>query len=153
MGEGKILLKGDCFLTEDELVSSLSWRIAKTQMSIMRRKALSYKCHLTVLQAKKAKDILESEFERDLKLSELARELRMSEFHFARSFTSYFGIAPHQYILSLRMQKAITLLNTSSMNHTEVAIASGFKSHSQFNKMMKRQIGRVPSKVRNKFLE
>ena len=54
----------------------------------------------------------------------LARVSGVSAAHFARSFKEAFGLPPHRYLLTRRIERATTLLRDSELSITEIALRS-----------------------------
>jgi AraC family transcriptional regulator len=94
-----------------------------------------------------ARMILDEDRRSGVTISELAREVSLSEFHFLRSFKAAFGCTPHQYLLSKRLHKAMTLLKGGKLSVTETAYASGFNDVFSFSKTFKKQFGVTPSSI------
>jgi hypothetical protein len=57
-------------------------------------------------QERRAKDILSNNLDGELPLAQLARECSLSASHFTRAFRQSLGMAPHQWLLSLRIERA-----------------------------------------------
>lgn len=51
----------------------------------------------------------------------LARVSGVSEAHFARSFKEAFGIPPHRYLLTRRIERATAMLRDTELSITEIA--------------------------------
>jgi len=54
------------------------------------------------------------------------------------------GLSLHQYVISLRISKAIGMLETTNMQITEIAYAVGFKDMCHFSRYFKKTTGRTP---------
>jgi YesN/AraC family two-component response regulator len=81
-------------------------------------------------------------------LDQIARQACMSKFHFCRIFKKYIGATPMQYVISLRLRKAITLLKRKDLKICDIALKSGFNDLSEFNKQFKKLYGSPPSSFR-----
>ncbi|MGF6772209.1 AraC family transcriptional regulator [Paraburkholderia sp. GAS199] len=81
-------------------------------------------------------------------LDELAALLDMSVAQLSRSFKASFGTTPWQYVLGVRMEKAVALLRTSTASVTEIAVATGFSSPSHFATAFLKHYGTSPSAYR-----
>lgn len=75
----------------------------------------------------------------------LCDEMAMSKSQLYRKFSALTGIPAAKYIRSLRMKKAKELLQTTSMNITEVGYEVGMKSVSVFSKVFKEEFGYSPT--------
>lgn len=92
---------------------------------------------------RRAKNYLEDHIEQKPSLAELAKLARISTFHLAHVFRKTLGIAPHEYLLNLRIARAKELLRRG---HTiaDVAHRTGFVDQSHFSKRFKRLVGVTP---------
>jgi len=78
----------------------------------------------------------------------LAAVSGVSEAHFARSFKRAFGIPPHRYLLTRRIEQANTLLRDTGLSITEIAFATGWESLGTFSRVFRDITGRSPSAMR-----
>ena len=65
--------------------------------------------------------------------SELAKRCGCSPAHLSRTMRSVTGCTPGAYLLRLRLQRAVGLLETTGLSITEVALESGFNNLSHFH--------------------
>ena len=78
----------------------------------------------------------------------LAQVSGVSEAHFARSFKQAFGIPPHRYQLTRRIERATALLRDTDWSITEVAFATGWQSLGTFGRTFRDITGDSPSAIR-----
>ena len=97
-------------------------------------------------QQKKVADFIEDHLADTLSLRALAGLVELSPFHFARAFKQSFGVPPHRYHVSRRMERAKALLGERSV--TEVALAVGFAETSSFSAAFRKAAGCSPSEYR-----
>ena len=81
-----------------------------------------------------------------ISLEQIASYFHMSPKYFSRYFKTTFHTSFTEYILHLRLEYAISLLNTFELTITEIALQSGFSSCSYFNKCFKKAFGKSPKK-------
>jgi AraC family transcriptional regulator len=82
-------------------------------------------------------------------LAQLAAVARLSVYHFARQFKAATGLAPHQYVIARRVERARQLLQTGDdFSLAEVATQAGFTDQSQFSRHFKRLVGVTPGQFR-----
>ncbi|WP_168121847.1 helix-turn-helix transcriptional regulator, partial [Paenibacillus sp. HB172176] len=74
-------------------------------------------------------------------VEEMAQKAFMSRSHFSQLFHEQFGIAPHQYLLRLRLETAMNQLATSDLPMKDIAFRYGFSSVHHFSKMFKQHFG------------
>ena len=75
--------------------------------------------------ARRVREYIENHLERPLLLADLAAQAGLSEYHFARMFKHATGLAPHQFVMRARLQRAERLLRHSQQPITEIALACG----------------------------
>jgi AraC-like DNA-binding protein len=78
----------------------------------------------------------------------LATVSGVSEAHFARSFKRAFGVPPHRYLLTRRIEQANTLLRDTELGITEIAFATGWESLGSFGRIFHDITGCSPSAMR-----
>ena len=76
----------------------------------------------------------------------------MSPSGLQRVFLQHFGMSPKQYVIKLRMHKALQLLVENSLSVKEVAFACGFTDEKYFSRAFKEKYGYPPSQVRDHML-
>lgn len=81
-------------------------------------------------------------------IEEYAITHHMSVSWFIRNFKEYTQMTPAQYILSLRISNAQTLLETTDYNITEIADIIGYDNPLYFSRIFKKQNGMSPSEFR-----
>ena len=75
----------------------------------------------------------------------LARVSGVSEAHFARSFKQAFGVPPHRYLLTRRIERATALLRDTDLSITEIAFQTGWESLGTFGRTFRDVTGESPS--------
>jgi AraC-like DNA-binding protein/PAS domain-containing protein len=93
---------------------------------------------------------IDDNFLERLKLDTMAQEAGMSKFHFCRSFKKDMGITPMQYVIALRLKKALGLLSQKNKKISTVAAESGFDDLAEFNRQFKKAYGAAPSAFRKR---
>jgi len=81
-------------------------------------------------------------------LDRLAAVAGLSPYHFARAFKATTGLAPHQFVMTRRMDRALRLLVTTRASVLEVAHAVGLSNVSHFRRVFNAHIGVLPGEVR-----
>lgn len=85
-------------------------------------------------------------------IEEYAARQHMSVSWFIRNFKEYTDSTPTQYLLSLRISNAQTLLETTNYNVTEIAEIVGYDNPLYFSRIFKKQSGMSPSEFRKHLL-
>lgn len=81
-------------------------------------------------------------------IEDYAATQNMSVSWFIRNFKEYTDATPTQYLLSLRISNAQTLLETTNYNVTEISEIVGYDNPLYFSRLFKKQIGMSPSDYR-----
>jgi AraC family transcriptional regulator len=98
--------------------------------------------------AEAAAEVLSTSFREGRTLSDLAREVLASPFHLARVFRMRTGSSLHAYRNQLRLRSALDRLCEPRLDLTELALESGFSSHSHFTDAFRGAFGAAPSLIR-----
>ncbi|MEC5143623.1 AraC family transcriptional regulator [Chitinophaga sp. 212800010-3] len=91
-----------------------------------------------------AKLFIDHHFADDIDLNNISDEAYFSKFHFIRLFKKIYGKTPHQYLIWVRLEKAMELLKYGS-TVSEACYAVGFESVGSFSALFKRTTGVSPS--------
>lgn len=83
-----------------------------------------------------------------LDLTRLAGVVNLSASHFTRAFRLRFGMAPHRYVIKLRVDRAWQLSAYSTLPLDTIARMTGFSNNSHMTATMRRDCGVTPSQVR-----
>jgi AraC-like DNA-binding protein len=92
--------------------------------------------------------LIEREPRAPLALDDLAREASLSRFHFLRAFARLTGLTPHRYVLRARLRRAAVLLAAKDARIIDVAMTSGFRDVSSFNRAYRAEFGATPREHR-----
>ena len=84
----------------------------------------------------------------NLNMSALAEHLRISPVTLSVEFKSETGISPSDYLTSLRIAQAKTLLQDSDMLVREISLAVGYEDEHVFNRRFKQYTGSTPGQYR-----
>ena len=96
----------------------------------------------------RAKDRMDAASHEAWPIKRLAQVSGVSEGHFARSFKQAFGLPPHRYLLTRRIEQANTLLRDTGLSITEIAFATGWESLGTFGRIFRDVTGRTPGAMR-----
>lgn len=91
---------------------------------------------------------LENDFAKDWKLEDLQQIAHMSRSNLMRVFREATGVAPIEYLLRLRIQKAMKLLRSTDLSVTEIALQTGFNDSNYFARQFRKITGCSPVKYR-----
>jgi transcriptional regulator GlxA family with amidase domain len=96
----------------------------------------------------RAKDRMDAASEADWPVERLANVSGISGAHFARSFKEAFGVPPHRYLLTRRVERAKALLRDSDTPIIEIALQTGWNSLGTFGRVFRDVTGESPSELR-----
>ena len=96
----------------------------------------------------RAKDRMDAASHEDWPVERLARVSGVSAAHFARSFKAAFGLPPHRYLLTRRIERAATLLRDTEAPITEIAFQTGWNSLGTFGRTFRDVTGESPGGFR-----
>jgi transcriptional regulator GlxA family with amidase domain len=93
-------------------------------------------------------ELMEANVEEPLTPNELADLTKVSKRQVERLFQRYLNITPGRYYLSLRLEAAHQLLQTTTIKVVEAALACGFKSSGHFSNCYQSRFGATPRESR-----
>src|SRR5687767_7706732 len=96
----------------------------------------------------RAKDRMDAASHEEWPVRRLARVSGVSEAHFARSFKEAFGVPPHRYLLTRRIERATALLRDTALSITEIAFQTGWNSLGTFGRTFRDVTGESPGELR-----
>jgi transcriptional regulator GlxA family with amidase domain len=96
----------------------------------------------------RAKDRMDAASHEDWPVQRLARVSGVTTAHFARSFKQAFGVPPHRYLLTRRIERATALLCDTELPITEIAFRTGWGSLGTFGRTFRDVTGENPGAVR-----
>jgi AraC-like DNA-binding protein len=99
----------------------------------------------------RARDLADSRYAEPLTVEDLARAAGLSRAHFSREFRRAFGLAPHAYLLTRRLERAAALLQSTDSTVAEICLAVGLQGIGSFTTSFKRAYGRTPTEYRAAF--
>ena len=97
----------------------------------------------------RAKDRMDAASHEAWPVSRLAEVSGVSPAYFARCFKRAFGLPPHRYLLTRRIERAIALLRETDLNITDIAFATGWESLGTFGRIFHDITGRSPGAMRD----
>lgn len=96
----------------------------------------------------RAKDRMDARSDEEWPVSRLAVVSGVSEAHFARSFKDAFGVPPHRYLLTRRIERAKALLRDTDLPVIDIAFQTGWDSLGTFGRTFRDITGESPSTLR-----
>lgn len=96
----------------------------------------------------RARDRMDAASDEAWPVPRLARVSGVSPAHFARSFRDAFGLPPHRYLLTRRIERAKALLRDTDLPITEIAFQTGWNSLGTFGRTFRDIVGLSPRALR-----
>lgn len=97
---------------------------------------------------RRVRDRIDREFASPLDVESLARGVNVSSGHLGREFKLAYGESPYQYLMTRRIERAMTMLRGGRLTVTEVCFAVGFSSLGTFSTRFSELVGMSPSSYR-----
>jgi AraC-like DNA-binding protein len=94
--------------------------------------------------ARRVRDLLDARYAESLTITAIAAELDVHPSHLVRVFTQTYGIPPHRYLVSRRVDHARRLL-VDGHRPADVAARTGFHDQSHLTRHFRRILGATPS--------
>jgi AraC-like DNA-binding protein len=98
----------------------------------------------------RAKDRIDAASDEDWPVRRLAHVSGVSAAHFARSFKEAFGLPPHRYLLTRRIERATAMLREADLSITDIAFATGGQSLGTFGRVFRDITGESPGAIRER---
>ncbi len=100
-------------------------------------------------QLRRARDLMDREYARPLDVPAMASAAFMSPAHFSRQFKAVYGETPYGYLMTRRIERAMTLLR-AGMSVTDACMAVGATSLGSFSSKFSELVGETPSAYRSR---
>ncbi|MCK1822693.1 AraC family transcriptional regulator [Streptomyces sp. XM83C] len=98
--------------------------------------------------ARRLRELLDARVAEGVTLEEASAVLRAHPAHLVRAFSGAYGIAPHQYLTSRRVERARRLL-LDGVPPGETAVAAGFYDQAHLTRHFRRLVGVTPGRYRS----
>lgn len=102
---------------------------------------------------RRVRDRIDREYANPLDVAELARGAHVSAGHLSREFRKAYGEPPYSYLMTRRIERAMTLLRRGDLSVTEVCFTVGCSSLGTFSTRFTELVGMPPSEYRRRAAE
>lgn len=96
----------------------------------------------------KAVEYLNNNFFNDITIKDVSKKYALSPVQFSRRFYSSIGVSPSEYLTSLRLRKARTLLLETDFTVENIAIQCGYNNGFYFSRVFSKKMKMSPSQFR-----
>jgi len=97
---------------------------------------------------RRVRDRIDREYAEPLDVEALARGAGISAGHLSREFRRAYGESPYSYLMTRRIERAMTLLRRGDLSVTEVCFAVGYGSLGTFTTRFTELVGMSPGRYR-----
>jgi AraC family transcriptional regulator len=112
---------------------------------VARPKVPAPRSKLTSFQLRTVVEFIDSHLDEDVSVLTLASRAHVSPFHFARLFRHTVGLPPHQFVLRLRLRRAIALGKSGYHSFARIAAECGFHDQAHLAHAFRNVLGTTPS--------
>ena len=99
---------------------------------------------------RRVRDRIDRDYAQPLDVEALARGAHMSAGHLSREFKLAYGESPYSYLMTRRIERAMTLLRRGDLSVTDVCFAVGCSSLGTFSTRFTELVGIPPSTYRRR---
>src|SRR3954471_13960965 len=99
----------------------------------------------------RARDLADARYADPLGVEDMAAAAGLSRAHFSREFRRAFGVSPHAYLLTRRLERAAALLRMTDRSVADVCVSVGLSSVGSFTTSFTRMFGASPTAYRARY--
>lgn len=98
------------------------------------------------------KEYIDAHYTEQISLETIGKDLHMSPWYVSHLFKEMTGYAPIKYLLRRRIGEAQTLLISTDLPISEIALRVGYDSQSHFNSQFTKEVGMPPNQFRKNYV-
>ncbi|MGH3692269.1 MAG: helix-turn-helix transcriptional regulator [Microbacterium sp.] len=102
-----------------------------------------------IVVIRRVRDRMDREYASPLNVEDLARGVHMSPGYLSREFRRVYGESPYSYLMTRRIERAMTLLRRGDLSITDICFAVGFSSLGTFSTRFSELVGVSPRGYRD----
>ncbi len=129
-----------------QLMAGLAGKILADASVSQHRKQFQQSGQEKIIQ--RAQTLLVESIHHPTAMENIASQLGLGYSYFRRLFKQYTGLAPNQYLIQLRIERAKSLLSDPERPVKEIAAQTGFDSVYYFSRLFKEKTGLPPAQYR-----
>ncbi|GAA3055034.1 MULTISPECIES: helix-turn-helix transcriptional regulator [Actinomycetes] len=104
----------------------------------------------TLVLMRQVRDRIDRDYAQPLDVESLARGAHLSAGHLSRQFRLAYGESPYSYLMTRRVERAMTLLRRGDLSVTEICFEVGFSSLGTFSTRFTELVGMPPREYRRR---
>ena len=132
----------------DSLALALGSHLVAKHSLLQASAPIAFKGGIAPLTLRRVLEYIQDNVDKELRLASLALVTGLSPFRFAHNFKRATGVAPHQYVTRVRLERGKHLLRKTDMSILEIAQTVGFQHSNRFTTLFSRATGMTPSAYR-----
>src|SRR5690554_3654168 len=98
---------------------------------------------------RRVRDRIDREYASPLNVEDLAKGVHLSAGHMSREFRRIYGESPYSYLMTRRIERAMTLLRRGDLSITDICFSVGFSSLGTFSTRFSELVGVSPRAYRD----
>lgn len=102
----------------------------------------------TATLGQKIKEFIDEHYLENLKLPQIAEALHMNKYYLSHTFKNTTGYSPMQYVTQRRISEAQSLLLSTELTITEIALRCGWNDSNYFQNVFNSIVGMPPGRYR-----
>ncbi|WP_284645148.1 helix-turn-helix domain-containing protein [Paenibacillus silviterrae] len=95
-------------------------------------------------------EYMDAHYSEPISVSHVASQVGIHRTYFTKVFTEQVGLSPVQYLIKLKMEKAMRLLKETTLTVTEIAFSLSYSDSASFSRSFAAYFGRPPTYFRRK---
>ena len=108
---------------------------------------------LAAWQMRRLNVFIEARLDQPIRLKELSAISKLSTAYFSRAFKLTFRETPHAYIVRRRLERAETLMLTTDLRLSDIAVRCGFADQAHLCRLFRQQYAKSPAAWRRERTE
>ena len=121
---------------KDSIGCALAVALIHSQ-GVSRSPMRHYRGGLSPVQLRRVTSFVHEYLHEDVSLIQMAEQAKLSPAYFSQMFRQSTGVAPHQFVLRARVERAKELLVKENARVLDVAIACGFQTQQHFARVFR----------------
>lgn len=138
-------------LEMDSRANLIVLQVLKRHSVLALRAERSRRGGLAPHHLRKVCEMMTRNLEEEIPLAELAAVVGVSYHHFCHAFKASTGMAPHQWLVEARVERACELLRGTRLSVTEIAAMVGYEDPNQLLRVFRSRRGTTPAAYRREF--